>query len=194
VIATLVAKGLVRVRRISQDGLRVRGAAGSSSFRRGSTLKKLQAEAAEHLKQLRALLDDPAQSAGLGAKQKAAKLRAAKERQQRIDEAMALIPRLQARQAKSARRLSRKQQAEQQTEPRASTTDAEASRMKMGDGGYRPAVNVQIACDTESRAIVGVDVSGAGVDYEQSEPMRRQVERLAGGGENVREHCTTAGT
>ncbi len=52
--------------------------------------------------------------------------------------------------------------------------------MKMSDGGYRPAVNVQVACDPHSRAIVGVEVSNRGVDTGQSEPMRRQVEQRSG--------------
>ena len=191
VIATLVKKNLVTVKRISQDGLRVRASAGSSSFRRGDTLAKLREEAAEHVTQLRELLDDPAKSAGISAKQKAAKERVARERQQRIDEAAALIPKLARRQAKSAKRLSKKQKNEQQQEPRASTTDSQAMRMKMGDGGYRPAVNVQIACDTQSRAIVAVDVTNEGVDYEQSEPMRQQVEQLTG--QKVAEHLYDGG-
>ncbi len=33
----------------------------------------------------------------------------------------------------------------------------EARVMKMPNGGFNPAVNVQLATDTESRAIVGVD-------------------------------------
>ena len=191
VIATLVKKGLVKVKQISQDGLRVRGCAGASSFRRGSTLARLREEAAEQMKQLRALLDDPEKSAGLSAKKKAAKERAARERGQRIEEALKLIPKLRERQEKAARRLSAKQKSEQQKEPRASTTDSEVSRMKMGDGGYRPAVNVQLAVDTESRAIVGVQVTDQGVDYEQSEPMRAQVEQRTG--EKVQEHLYDGG-
>lgn len=191
VIATLVKKGLVKVRRISQDGLRVRGSAGSASFRRGSTLTKLREESAEHMSRLRELLDDPETRAGLSAKRKAAKQRAARERAERIEAALALIPRLQERQARSAKRLSARQKKDQQSEPRASTTDSQASRMKMGDGGFRPAVNVQLAVDTESRAIVGVDVTGEGTDYEQSEPMRRQVEDRAG--QKVHEHLYDGG-
>ncbi len=180
VIATLVKQGLVKVRRISQDGLKVRASAGSASFRRASTLETLRREAAEHVQRLRALLDDPARSAGLSARQRAARTRAAEDRLARIDEARKLIPELQERQARSARRLSARQRKEQQREPRASTTDAEASRMKMGDGGFRPAVNVQLASDTESRAVLGVSVTAEGVDYAQSEPMRQQVQRRTG--------------
>jgi transposase len=179
-IAVLVKQGLIKVRRVSQDGLKVRASAGSGSFRRASTLQKLRQEAAAHVDELRALLDDPARSAGLSARQRAARTRAAKERLARVEAAQQLIPKLQERQARSARRLSKRQQKEQQREPRASTSDAEASRMKMGDGGYRPAVNVQLASDTESRAILGVSVTAEGVDYAQSEPMREQVRRRTG--------------
>ena len=191
VIATLVHKGLVSVRRISQDGLRVRASAGSSSFRRGSTLEKLRQEAAEQMKALRQLFDDPQASAGLSARQKAAKERAARQRQQRIEQAAALIPKLQARQEQSARRMSKTQKSTQQTTPRASTSDVDARRMKMGDGGYRPALNVQIACDTNSRAIVALEVSNQGVDYEQSEPLRKQAEQTTQ--QKVAEHLYDGG-
>ena len=49
----------------------------------------------------------------------------------------------------------------------------------MPDGGDRPAYSVQLAVDTESRAIVGVDVTNAGSDAGLAEPMREQVEERA---------------
>jgi Transposase DDE domain len=64
--------------------------------------------------------------------------------------------------------------------PRASTTDPEARFMRMPDGGTRPAYNVQLAVDTQSRAIVGVEVTNAGSDAGLSEPMRQHVEGRAG--------------
>lgn len=190
-IAALVKKGLVQVRRITQDGLRVRASAGAASFRRDSTLSKLQEEAAEQVQHTRQLLDDPARSAGLSAKKRKAKERAARERAERIQQAKALIPKLQERQERAAKRLSKKQRKEQQTQPRASTTDAQASRMKMPNGGFNPAVNVQLAADPQSLAVVGVDVTDEGVDYEQSEPMRKQVEDRSG--QKVLEHAYDGG-
>ena len=54
--------------------------------------------------------------------------------------------------------------------------------MKMPNGGYNPAVNVQLAADTESRAIVGVEVSKEGSDSAGlSAPMRQQVEERTRG-------------
>lgn len=64
--------------------------------------------------------------------------------------------------------------------PRASTTDPEARFMRMPDGGTRPAYNVQLAADTESRVIVGVDVTNAGSDAGLGTPMRQDVEQSTG--------------
>lgn len=63
---------------------------------------------------------------------------------------------------------------------RASTTDADASTMKMGDGGFRPAYNVQFATDCAAQVIVGVDTVTAGSDMAQLAPMVAQVEQRLG--------------
>ena len=64
--------------------------------------------------------------------------------------------------------------------------------MKMPNGGFNPAVNVQLATDTESRAIVGVEVSNEGTDsVGLSEPMRQQVEQRTGG--KVEQHLMDGG-
>jgi hypothetical protein len=53
--------------------------------------------------------------------------------------------------------------------------------MKMPNGGFNPAWNVQLATDTKSRAIVGVEVSHEGSDSAGlSQPMREQVEQRSG--------------
>jgi transposase len=192
VIASLVEKKLVSVSRISQDGTRVRACAGASSFRRKERLHLLLKQAWAHVAELKELLDDPEKSAGLAAKKKAAMERAARQRQERVEQAIAQLPELEARQAKLAKRVSKKDKAKGKLkEPRASTTDADIRVMKMPDGGYRPAVNVQIATDTQSRAIVGVEVINAGVDTDQLTPMRRQVQRRSG--QEVHEHLADGG-
>jgi hypothetical protein len=64
--------------------------------------------------------------------------------------------------------------------------------MKMANGGFNPAVNVQLAADTQSRAIVGVEVSNAGYDAAGLlEPMRQQVEQRSGG--KVEQHLVEGG-
>ena len=49
--------------------------------------------------------------------------------------------------------------------------------MKMGDGGYRPAYNVQLATDTATQIITGVDVVTTGGDQGQLAPMVEQHEQ-----------------
>ena len=190
VLVSLVEQKLISVHRISQDGTRVRACCGASSLRRKERLDLLQKQASEHMAELRARLDDPEQSAALSLKKKAAMERAAKEREERIEQALRQLPELEARQAKLAARKSKKEKARLK-EPRASTTDAEARVMKMADGGFRPAMNVQLAIDTDSRAIVGVEVINAGVDAGQLEPMRQQVQTRTG--EKVKEHLADGG-
>jgi transposase len=193
-IATLVDQGLVTVTRISQDGTRVRACAGAASFRRKDRLSELLEKARRHVAEVKALLDDPARSAGLSAKKKAARKRAAKERQERVEQAIAALPELEKEQEKLARKVARKDKARKLTERRASTTDAQARVMKMANGGFNPAVNMQFAVDTQSRAIVGVAVVDQGTDNHLAEPMRQQVEeRTGGGGRKVKEHLVDGG-
>lgn len=190
-IASLVKNGLVKVKRISQDGTRVRASAGAASFRRASTLTELLDEAKQHVQALRTLLDDPEKSAGWSAKKKAARTRAARERVERIERAIALLPELEKKQQKRAKKIAKKDRDQKLKEPRATTSDADARVMKMPNGGFNPALNVQLAVDTDSRAIVGVDVTSQGCDNGLAEPMRKQVEQRTG--QTVEQHLVDGG-
>ncbi len=162
-VAALMAQGLVTLERVAQDGVRVRASAGAASFRRRKTLEACLAEAAAQIQTLRAELDaDPASATR---RQQRARERAARERQARVAQALAVLPALEA-----------KKKPEDRTKARASTTDPEARVMKMADGGYRPAYNLQFATDTTSQVIVGVDATNAGTDHGQLAPMVDQLE------------------
>ena len=194
VIASLVEQGVVKVSRLSQDGVRVRVGAGASSFRREQRLEKLLEEAQQHVRELREELDSPAVRAKLTARERAARQRAAREKQERTERAIAQLPELKRRQEEAAQRAGQGKSGRKirEKQPRVSTTDAEARVMKMSNGGYNPAVNVQLATDPESRAIVGVEVSNEGSDSAGlSAPMRQQVEKRAAG--KVEEHLLDGG-
>jgi transposase len=193
VIASLVDKDVVRVSRVSQDGVRVRIGAGAGSFRREQRLEKLLDEAREHVEQLRRQVDTP-EYAALTARQRAQRKRAATERLARLNEAMAQLPELNLKQAEAERRAGAGKHGEKvrARQPRVSTTDAEARVMKMPNGGFNPAVNVQLATDTESRAILGVQVTSEGSDSAGlSEPLRHQVQQRSGG--KVQQHLLDGG-
>jgi len=194
VIASLVDKDVVKVSRVSQDGVRVRISAGKGSFRRRERLEKLLVEARQHVEQVRQQMESPALSATLSPHQRAARKRAAQEREQRLEQAIAQLPELERRQAARSRKVGKGPAGKKvrERQPRVSTTDAEARRMKMPNGGFDPAVNVQLATDTVSRAIVAVEVTNEGSDNAGlSEPMRQQVEHRTAG--TVRQHLLDGG-
>ena len=65
-------------------------------------------------------------------------------------------------------------------EPRASTTDAQARVMKIADGGFRPAYNVQFTADTKSGAVASVAVDNVGSDMGRLEPTSTALETTYG--------------
>jgi len=192
-IASLVDKDIVHVSRVSQDGVRVRVGAGAGSFRRQERLENLLQEARQQVRALREQVDSPLHAA-LSARQRAARKRAAANRLERLEQAIAQLPELKRKQAEAEKRAGQGKHGQKvkQRQPRVSTTDAQARVMKMPNGGFNPAVNVQLATDTGSRVIVGVEVSSEGSDsVGLSEPMRRQVERRTGG--KVKQHLLDGG-
>jgi transposase len=164
-ITALLHRRLVTLRRVAADGTRIRANAGVRSFRRAQTLHDCLAQARQQVTQTKRAAD----GAGLS-REAAARARAAAEQERRVEEALAELPAVAA--PKVRNRSTR--------EPRTSTTDAEARIMKMADGGYRPAYNVQFARDAESDAVVGVAVTNVGSDQPALGPMLNQIERRAG--------------
>jgi hypothetical protein len=173
IVAALLSADLVTMNRVAQDGMRVRAAAGKSSFRRRATLEQCLTEAPEQVATLRRLAEESPDE--LSRRQRAARERAAAERQARVEEALRQCDELQKQRAATAKKSCRKP-----TEARASTTDPEARVMQFSDGGYRPGYNVQFATDTASGVILGVDVTNAGTDAEQLPPMLEQLKRRYG--------------
>lgn len=194
VVASLVEQGVVKVSRISQDGVRVRVGAGAASFRREERLQKLLEECQQHVEELRRQLEAPQKLAGDKAKKMAAQKRRAEEKKKRLERALKQLPDLKKKQEEAAKKAGQGKRGQEirNKQPRVSTTDPEARAMKMPNGGFNPAVNIQLATDTESRAIVGVEVSNEGSDSAGlSEPMREQVEQRTG--RKVEDHLLDGG-
>jgi transposase len=171
-VASLIDQGLVPLETIAQDGMRVRASAGSSSFRRKPTLEKLQQEAQAHVDRLKQESESDTSRQGGDARRQAAAERAARERQERIDEALRQNEQL------STQREKRKKGDGETT--RVSTTDPDARKMKMANGGYDPAFNVQFVSDADARVVVGVEVTNAGTDGGELEPMQEKVRSAYG--------------
>lgn len=165
VLASLMHKGLLSLDLVAQDGTRIRASASAPSFRRERSLLECREQAALHVKAVFAEADDPEASDD----EKRAREAAAVDYQRRVEAAIDTVRELQA---------------EGKDKPRASTTDADARVMKMGDGGFRPAYNVQMATAGSEmggpRTIIGVQITNVGSDMGSITPMLDQIEHRTG--------------
>jgi transposase len=170
ILASLMEKGLLSLKLVAQDGTRTRAAATAPSFRTYGSLLQCREQAALHLKAVLAAAagDDPEYTRS----QHLARIAAARDFQERVAGAVAAVVELQQQRKPS------------DSPARASTTDAEARVMKMGDGGFRPAYNVQYAVAGSElggpRTIVGVNVTNVGSDMGSLSPMAEQIKQRTG--------------
>ena len=177
-VAVLMHKGLAKLERVAQDGMRVRASAGAGSFRRRLRLKFWQEQARAQVQALKGEIDADPNCANR--RRRAAQKRAAEERQKRVEQALEQLAQVEKQKNKKAgakKENETEEQYKKRTEPRASSTDPEARVMKMADGGFRPAYNVQFSTTTDSQIIVGVEVNNCGSDAGQLSPMLDQVEK-----------------
>jgi len=186
-IASLLERRLVSLSVVAQDGMRVRAWAKAASLRRRERLEQYLVQAGAQVAALKAELEADA-SASTRRKQ-AARERAVREREERLARALETMRRIEASEPKrkaKARKAGKGDVPEApaggkppkaEAEPRVSTTDAEVRVMKMADGGFRPAYNAQLAVDTATQLIAGVEVLNAGSDMRQAVPMHDQIRK-----------------
>jgi transposase len=192
-IVSLLDRRLVTLNAVAQDGLRVRAHAKASSFRRRDKLAELQAQAQA---QVQALKRELAEDAGASARRKQAAVeRAAREREQRLAQALATMDKLERKPVPEPKKPKRSKRggggddappdvagpaAKPEPEPRVSTTDADARVMKMADGGFRPAFNAQLAVDADTQLIAAVAITNSGSDMGQMSPMHQDIQQRYG--------------
>jgi len=174
VLASLTHKGLLSMNVVAQDGTRIRASASAPSFRRLASLENCLEQAKLHVKAVLTEGDDPEVSERV----RRAREAAARDYEERVTEAIATVKQL------AQERLEGRNRNKRPSEPRASTTDPEARVMKMGDGGFRPAYNIQLATAGSpmggASTIVGLRVTNNGFDTGALAPMLDDIERRTG--------------
>jgi transposase len=164
-ITVLVHRQVVTLTRVAQDGTRIRASAGVRSFRRRPTLDQAREAAVQQVARTARQGNGEVRS-----REAAAQARAAAQRLARVEQALAELPAVEGA----------KQRNRSKAAARASTTDPDARVMKLMDGGFRPAYNVQFATDVDSHVIVGVAVTNVGHDHGAFPPMLTQVRERTG--------------
>jgi len=169
-VASLSVANVINLDEVVQDGLRVRASAGSGSFRRQKKLYKELRKAKRLLERLRDENDDDPDASNR--RIRAAKERAAREREAQVQAALAQLAEIEAHRARKGRaNRNNKKKGSKPSEPRASTTDPQARVMKMPDGGFRPAYNCQIATVAKGQIVIATSAETTGSDRGLMRPM-----------------------
>jgi transposase len=157
VVGVLTSEGFVKLTRVMQDGTKVRAHAAADSFHRQPTLE-------QHLADARAQYAALSQSGENqeSAPVREARLRGVRQRQERLTEAVRQV---------------RQRVAESGAEERVSSSEPQARMMKQPDGGFAPSYNVQTTTAAEGKAIVSLEVTQAGNDFDQLAPALDRLER-----------------
>jgi transposase len=150
VLGRLSAEGLTDLKRVMQDGTKIRAQASGNSFRREDTLR-------EHLKLAQAQIEalGSPDSDELSQRVIRAKQRAAQEKKQRLEQALQELKKFE------------QDRKESEKAPRISESDPEARVMKQPDGGFAPSYNVQVCTEASNKIIVAVETTPAGTDYDE---------------------------
>lgn len=164
-LVLLEGEGLVTLELVAHDGTKVEAQAGSDSFRREKTVRA-------RLEQARKLLQDleQAEPGEETVRRRAAQLRAAREREARLEQALGELIQIQGEKGSE----------EEREKARVSVTDPEARIMKHGDQSFGPAYNLQITTDGENKVIVGMELTQSSTDTGALLPALEQVEERMG--------------
>jgi transposase len=163
VLAALSKEGLITLEQVMQDGTKIRAAASPRSVYGERTIR-------EHWERARrrvAEMDDP-WSEEASPRTKQARLRAQRERQQRLGQAMEELEKLH------------KLKAARSPYKRVSISDPQARRMKQPDGGVALGYNAQISADATHGLIVGAEATQATSDWNELLPAVERIEQRMG--------------
>lgn len=155
-LAVMLKNNLISDVDFAQDGTRVKANAGFNSFRRENSLKDLESQMSEHIDLLRK--EEKTAPNAYEKRKVSEKTMRAIEKKEKIKEALKNLEQYRCEKIENGTRNNNKPTQKELDDVRASTTDPEVRKMKMGDSGYRLAYNIQFATGLDSRVIYGVDV------------------------------------
>jgi transposase len=153
-LAVLVKAEVLTEEDFAQDGTRIKTAAGFNTFRGESTLTELLKEAEKYVKEV-----DKIDPRSMEKQVLSARKRAAAEKKNRLEHAVQELHIHQENLKKNRKQRNKGEMSSKELAGvRASYVDPEARKMKMGDGGFRIAYNIQFATGLQSRVIYGISV------------------------------------
>jgi transposase len=173
-LAVMVKNGVLQEEDFSQDGTRIKAAAGFNTFRSETSIEEVKTAICTLIKEIEK------EEKKTTSREKGVNLKRQKKyATRRLERAQQAVQELEKHKASlinngQKNRESPKVLEKRLDKVRASLVDPEVRKMKMGDGGFRLAFNLQFATGVDSRAIYGVDVVNT-LDPGTMPPMIAQV-------------------
>lgn len=153
-LAVMLKADLIKDTDFAQDGTRIKANAGFNFYHKEETLQKTKEELKGYIERLRSEKKNLYNKCKLVREE-----RISRDRLNRVEEALQILQKERERKEENGKRnRGDKPSADDLKKMRVSTTDPVVRKMKMGDGGFRLAYNVQLATGMDSRVIFGVDV------------------------------------
>jgi transposase len=152
-------EGWITLERVMQDGTKIRTQCAQNSFRKRESLERSLERARKHVREV-------SQSTDENPRRQRARERGAREREERIGQALEHWQQLK----------DTKQQDKKKYQPKVSRTEPEARTMKTGDGSLVPCYNVQVTTDASHGLIVDMAITSDVNDHHQLTPAMDRVE------------------
>lgn len=165
VLAVMEQEGLVDLQQVTQDGTKIRAAAGADTFRRKPTIQGHLERARQRVEELSQA--DEGKNEERTQQALAAQKRGAQEKLKRMEKALKEIEALEKK-------------ADEPEKVRVSMTDPEARVMQENNNGFGPSYNAQFTTDAKETVIVSVAVTQDRNDTAQLLPAMQRVEEEAG--------------
>lgn len=165
VLGILTLEKLVTLERVTVDGTKVRASVNKKTFSRAEKIREHLEVARRHVEELQKEEVEQEKRTRQGSAQR----RAARERVDRLEAALAEVERLQS-----------EKKNDRDKPCQASSSDADAQFMQGSDHGLAPAYNVQLVTDAAHKLIIDVEVSKQPSDSNHLLPALDRVKERAG--------------
>ena len=164
ILAVLSQEGLVSLERVMNDGTKIKTQASRQSLRGKDKIKEHLVAARQHIEALeREAVEE------LSGRLAKAQQRAAREKQERLEAALAEFDELQ-----------KQKPDEDEKKLRVSKSEPEARKMKQADGGYAPSYNLQLSTEQSHGIIVGLVLGQSAADCNQLAAAVERIEKNTG--------------
>lgn len=159
--------GVVDLEQVTLDGTRIRAYGGADTFRTRAGIGKRLAQARAVLEQME--------------RQEASEEINERRRERQRQKKREMIQRLEACEQQFDQQMAEEEEdqgGDKKSPPRRSYSDPEARVMKTSQGGYMPALNVQLLTETKNKVVLHAEVSNVSADSVHLPSMLDALKRL----------------